>query len=75
MKFGLKTLDKLIFLCYTTFTIKEKLAIYLTDNNINGLLIHQQLFLFYAGWSSLVARQAHNLKVVGSNLISYNHLE
>jgi hypothetical protein len=21
----------------------------------------------YAGWSSLVARQAHNLKVVGSN--------
>ena len=23
--------------------------------------------LFIAGWSSLVARQAHNLKVVGSN--------
>ena len=22
----------------------------------------------FAGWSSLVARQAHNLKVVGSNL-------
>ncbi len=24
-------------------------------------------YLFVAGWSSLVARQAHNLKVVGSN--------
>jgi hypothetical protein len=23
--------------------------------------------LFNAGWSSLIARQAHNLKVVGSN--------
>ena len=25
------------------------------------------IFIFNAGWSSLVARQAHNLKVVGSN--------
>ena len=25
------------------------------------------IFSFLAGWSSLVARQAHNLKVAGSN--------
>ena len=34
--------------------------------NQNKLLIKKKLS-FIAGWSSLVARQAHNLKVVGSN--------
>ncbi len=28
---------------------------------------HFEDFVFVAGWSSPVARQAHNLKVVGSN--------
>jgi hypothetical protein len=44
-------------------------------------LVNLTLFtLFIAGWSSLVARQAHNLKVAGSNpapapfLVIYGHV-
>ncbi len=32
-----------------------------------GFVISVFLVVFAAGWSSLVARQAHNLKVAGSN--------
>ena len=33
-----------------------------------AVCFHNKLyFIFVAGWSSPVARQAHNLKVVGSN--------
>ena len=33
----------------------------------NGFLLQNVSILFIAGWSSPVARQAHNLKVTGSN--------
>ena len=33
----------------------------------NGFLLQNVSNIFIAGWSSPVARQAHNLKVLGSN--------
>ena len=40
---------------------------HLTFNQVVGGSIPPWLTIFIAGWSNLVARQAHNLKVVGSN--------
>ena len=38
-----------------------------TDHTSKAPLPHKRRFSFDAGWSSPVARQAHNLKVAGSN--------
>ncbi len=49
----------------------KKSFIYQKSINLTYYIIHfmlqSLLKRFDAGWSSLVARQAHNLKVVGSN--------
>ena len=42
--------------------ILSSAPIYLTKFNVNPILLR-----LIAGWSSLVARRAHNPKVVGSN--------
>ena len=38
-----------------------------STRGFESLLLRHLIFLYIAGWSSLVARRAHNPKVVGSN--------
>src|SRR5437588_13010008 len=43
--------------------------------SLSAALEHESRFVFGAGWSSPVARQAHNLKVTGSNPVPATKLK